>query len=150
MKSTNIQYKLSSFLCTCVVLVAVLSCSKQDTGTLINFQRDLLSGKGTFQNTQRVWKIDSMYVNGAQVALTVLQKKYTKTFVYDGSYFDVDGIEGKWNIKELDNLTEYLYDTAGRYLFDSLQYHIDEINSFQFKCTLNSTKKIKYIYVIAP
>lgn len=150
MKSTNIQYKLTSFLFTCVVLVAVLSCSKQDTGTLINFQRDLLSGKGTFQNTQRIWKIDSMYVNGAPVALTVLQKKYTKTFVYDGSYFDVDGIEGKWNIKELDNLTEYLYDTAGRYLFDSLQYHIDEINSFQFKCTLNSTKKIKYIYVIAP
>lgn len=150
MKSINIHFRFSSFFFTCFLLVITFSCSKQETGTLINFQRDLLSGKGTFQNTQRIWRIDSMYVNDVPVALTVLQKKYTKTFVYDGSYYDVDGVEGKWDIKQLDNLTEYLYDTAGRYLFDSLQYHIDELNSFQFKCTLNSSKKIKYIYVIAP
>lgn len=140
---------LYRILTNLLVVVFIASCSKGDSITNLNFQKSLLGGKGTYQNTQRVWKIDSLLVNDTSVILTSSQKLFTKTYLFNGTFYDKDGVAGKWDISTIDVLKEYLYDTNGRYLFDSLTYHIDLISSNRFTCTLNSTKKIKYIYVVS-
>lgn len=142
----NIYYKP---LLLILVLAVIFSCSKSDMISNLAFQKTLLGGKGTYLNTQRVWKIDSMAVNDSVIILTNAQKLFTKTYLSDGTFYDKDGVAGKWDISTLDNLNEYLYDNNGRYLFDSLSYRIDLISSTKFICTLNSSKKIKYSYVIA-
>lgn len=142
----SIYIKSITFL---LMVFVIISCSKADIITDLNFQKSLLAGKGTYQNTQRVWKIDSMSVNDTSIILSNAQKLFTKTYSFNGTFYDKDGVAGKWDIPSIDVLKEYLYDTNGRYLFDSLTYHIDLISSNKFTCTLNSTKKIKYIYVIA-
>jgi len=140
---------LKHFSFILIVGIAIIACSKSDAITNLSFQKSLLGGKGTYLNTQRVWRIDSMSVNDTSIILSNAQKLFTKTYLSNGTFYDKDGVAGKWDITTLDNLKEYLYDTNGRYLFDSLSYHIDLISSTKFTYTLNSSKKIKYIYVIA-
>jgi hypothetical protein len=143
---THKYFKSLSFI---LIFGISISCSKSDAITNLSFQKSLLAGKGTYLNTQRVWRIDSMSVNDTTVILTNAQKMFTKTYLSNGNFYDKDGVVGKWDIATLDNLKEYLYDTNGRYLFDSLSYHIDLLSSSKFIFTLNSSKKIKYIYVIS-
>lgn len=144
----NLLRLFKKYVTFLIVYFVILSCSKADIISELNFQKSLIGGKGTYQNTQRIWKIDSMLVNDTSAVLTNTQKLFTKTYLFNGTFFDKDGVTGKWDISTIDVLKEYLYDTNGRYLFDSLTYHIDLISSNKFACTLNSTKKIKYIYVI--
>ncbi|MEI6190262.1 MAG: hypothetical protein WCP61_07550 [Chitinophagia bacterium] len=115
----------------------------------LDFQKSLIGGKGTYMNTQRVWKIDSLVVNDTVVVLTNSQKLFTKTYLSNGTFIDKDGIAGNWDISPLDNLKEIILDTNGRYHFDSLNYHINLISSNRLVYTLNSIKKIKYIYVVS-
>ena len=60
------------------VLGCLFSCSKEVIPSDIDFQRHLVGGTGNFQNTFKIWKLDSMSVDGKAYALTVNQKKYTK------------------------------------------------------------------------
>ena len=143
----NLKYKNFSFIIIC--LLFILSCKKSDVINDLDFQKSLIGGKGTYSNTQRIWKIDSLIVNDTIVILTNSQKLFTKTYLSNGTFFDKDGVSGKWDIYPLDNLKESLYDSNGRYHFDSLNYHINLISSNRLVYTLNSTKKIKYIYVVS-
>ena len=143
----NLLYKNFSFIIIC--LLFILSCKKSDVINDLDFQKSLIGGKGTYSNTQRIWKIDSLIVNDSIVVLSNSQKLFTKTYLSNGTFFDKDGISGKWDISPLDNLKESLYDSNGRYHFDSLNYHINLISSNRLVYTLISTKKIKYIYVVS-
>ena len=71
----------TNFLVVIFIVVSfafIHGCKKDNVVTPIEFQKQLLAGIGTFQNTQRKWKIDSVHVNGSPITLTPIQKNYYK------------------------------------------------------------------------
>ena len=128
--------------------IAILNgCKKANVVTPIDFQKQLLAGIGTFQNTQRKWKSDSVHINGSPVNLTPIQKNYFKIFVYDGSYSDYDLNEGEWQINTLDKLKQIIiYKSTGK--IDSTLYDIIKINTYQLKLKLSSSN-IEYTFKIS-
>lgn len=113
-----------------VVVLCIVSCAKQEVISDIDFQRSLLAGSGSYQNTKRTWKIDSLSQNGVVLKLTAAQKRYQKTFNTDGSYTDSDGNIGSWSMPTIKDLT--IISKGG---FSSVQitnkYQIVDINSAQ-------------------
>ena len=77
-----ISYKKYGYLLA--VLMLFQFCAKKEVISDVEFQRQLLSGTGTYQNLEHSWRLDSTYINGVSVALTAYQRTFTKTFVHDG------------------------------------------------------------------
>ena len=120
-----------------VVVLCIVSCAKQEVISDIDFQRSLLAGSGSYQNTKRTWKIDSLTQNGEVLKLTTAQKKYQKTFNTDGSYTDSDGNIGTWLMPSIKDLT--IISKGG---FSNVQitnkYQIVDINSAQLHLKYDS------------
>jgi hypothetical protein len=130
-----------------VSFASINGCKKDNVVTPIEFQKQLLAGIGTFQNTQRKWKIDSVHVNGSPITLTPIQKNYYKIFVYDGSYSDYDLNEGEWQINTLDKLKQVIvYKSTGK--IDSTLFDITKLNNYQLKLKL-STSDVEYTFKIS-
>ena len=62
-----------------VIISSIFSCAKQEVISDLDFQKSLLAGSGSYQNTKRTWKIDSLSQNGVVLKLTTTQKRYSKT-----------------------------------------------------------------------
>jgi hypothetical protein len=138
--------KLISFI---LLFSTMISCSKQVVIDEIDFQRHLVGGTGSFQNTFKVWKLDSLAIDGKAFPLTVNQKKYTKKFYHSGAYIDSDGFSGTWEITELNNLT---HQTTGTQPTSKLisKFEILEVNSAQLNLKLlNTTAKYEYFFIIS-
>ncbi|MFM6993583.1 MAG: hypothetical protein ACKOWO_00545 [Sediminibacterium sp.] len=126
-----------------------VSCTKEEVASDIDFQRHLVGGTGSFQNTFKIWKLDSMAVDGKAVILTTNQKKYTKKFYHSGAYIDSDGFSGTWEIAELNALSHV---TTGAIATTKLtsKYEIVEVNSAQLNVKLlNTTNKYEYFFIIS-
>lgn len=131
------------------VLGCLFSCSKEVIPSDIDFQRHLVGGTGNFQNTFKIWKLDSMSVDGKAYALTVNQKKYTKKFYHSGAYIDSDGFAGTWDISEINTLNHV---TTGALPTTKLtsKYEIVDVNSAQLNLKLlNTTVKYEYFFIIS-
>ena len=131
------------------VLGCLFSCSKEVIPSDIDFQRHLVGGTGNFQNTFKIWKLDSMSVDGKAYALTVNQKKYTKKFYHSGAYIDSDGFAGTWDISEINSLNHV---TTGALPTTKLtsKYEIVDVNSAQLNLKLlNTTVKYEYFFIIS-
>ena len=128
---------LVKIITTLVVVLCIVSCAKQEVITDIDFQRSLLAGSGSYQNTKRTWKIDSLSQNGVVLKLTTAQKRYQKTFNTDGSYTDSDGNIGTWLMPTIKDLT--IISKGG---FSNTQitnkYQIIDINSAQLHLKYDS------------
>ena len=130
-------------------LGCLISCSKEVIPSDIDFQRHLVGGTGNFQNTFKIWKLDSMSVDGKAYALTVNQKKYTKKFYHSGAYIDSDGFAGTWEIAEINTLNHI---TTGALPTTKLtsKYEIVDVNSAQLNLKLlNTTVKYEYFFIIS-
>ena len=146
--SLNRSIILKSFLFI-LVFATVASCTKEEVVSDVDFQRHLVGGTGSFQNTFKIWKLDSMAVDGKAYALTANQKKYTKKFYHSGAYIDSDGFTGTWEIAELNTLSHI---TAGVIATTKLtsKYEIVEVNSAQLNLKLlNTTAKYEYFFIIS-
>jgi hypothetical protein len=97
--------KLLAFVAFFVIIFSFISCAKQEVISELDFQKNLLSGSGTYLNTKRTWKIDSLTLNGVAYKLNTIQKRYTKTFSRDGSYTDSDGVIGTWDMPTISELS---------------------------------------------
>jgi hypothetical protein len=103
--------------------------------TPLEFQKELLSGTGTYLNTQRTWQIDSFYVDGKNSPLTALQIGYKKTFSYDGLYSDSEKNTGIWEISTLGKLkVTKIYTTKTEK--DSSVFDIVSINAARLKLNI--------------
>jgi hypothetical protein len=92
-------FKIATLLGGLFLVLLQIGCSKEVAVSDIDFQRHLIGGTGSFQNTFKIWKLDSISVDGKSLALTANQKKYTKKFYHSGAYIDSDGyIEKKQKI----------------------------------------------------
>lgn len=133
-----------------ILLSSVLSsCSKEVLVDEIDFQRHLVGGTGSFQNTFKVWKLDSMAVDGKGYILSTNQKKYTKKFYHSGAYIDSDGFSGTWEISAINALSHITSGTLATTKLTS-KYEIVEVNSAQLNLKLlNTTTKYEYFFIIS-
>jgi hypothetical protein len=98
----SLSIKLIAFM---IMVISLVSCAKQEIISDLDFQKSLLAGSGSYQNTKRTWKIDSLTQNGVVLNLSIAQKRYTKTFFTDGTYADSDGNLGAWSMPSTKDLT---------------------------------------------
>jgi len=126
-------------------LALVVACSKTAVTPPLEFQKQLLAGTGSFQNTQHIWQLDSTKINGVNSILTNVQKNYKKTFTFDGGYSDSDNNTGKWEIPALNKLKQtFLYQLTNKQ--DSTTYDIVFINSVQMSLSLKLANGQTAIY----
>lgn len=146
MKLKNVHILIGSIVCVVVFLTA---CKKNEVVTELQFQKNLLAGTGSYQNTQHIWKLDSILVDDKPIILTDVQKLYKKTFVYDGVYLDTEKNEGQWDLPELNKLKQKIYYKTTNKI-DSTSYEIISINAARLKLRVNGTKsKTDYSFVIS-
>jgi hypothetical protein len=116
----------------------ILSCSKTDIIPPLQFQKQLLAGTGTYENTQRTWQLDSTKIDGANLPLSISQKNHKKTFTFDGGYLDSDNNTGKWEITTLNKLKQtIIYQSIVKH--DSTVYDIISLNAAQMTLSLKSS-----------
>lgn len=100
----------------------LFSCTKNVVSDPVQFQKELLSGSGRVENTQRIWQLDSTIIDNINQDLSIYQKKYKKTFTYNGLYSDTDNNTGNWEITALNKLklttTYYFNNKVDITLFD--------------------------------
>lgn len=125
------------------------SCAKTVVLSDLDFQKRLLAGTGSYENTKHIWKLDSVVVDSKALVLTTAQKSYTKTFTADGLYSDAESNEGKWDIAELNKLKQtIIYKATGK--MDSTIYEITTINAAELKLKFKGTKSTtEYSFKIA-
>jgi len=128
-----------------IAIITVISCSKTDIVPPLQFQKNLLAGTGTFENTQRIWQLDSTKIDGANLPLSIAQKNYKKTFTFDGGYSDTDNNTGKWEITTLNKLKlTIIYQSMAKQ--DSTVYDIISLNAAQMTLSSKSTNGKTAIY----
>ena len=133
------------FITSVAIIFCIVSCSKTDIITPLQFQKQLLAGSGTYENTQRTWQLDSTKIDGASLSLSIAQKNYKKTFTFDGGYSDTDNNSGKWEINTLNKLKQtMIYQSVGKQ--DSTVYDIISINAAQMTLSLKSSNGKTAIY----
>ena len=135
---------------TLVILFFVLlltGCTKTDTLLVdeLVFYKNLLAGSGTGSNFQKVWKLDSLIVNGSGTPLTTAQLKYYKTFDWDGIYLDFDGYEGKWDMTSTTSLEIEITNSRET---RQLSYRIIELNSLNLQIeTVGYNDTFQYYFI---
>jgi len=139
-------YKL--LLTSCITLM-LFSCAKEAITTDADFQKNLLSGTGNFQNTEHIWRFDSLIIAGAPVKLTAIEKSYTKTFSRLGAYKDSDGYAGTWDMSTANKLNITTINSLTN-LKTVNAYDITTLNAAQLQIKITGTKGIyQYFFVIA-
>lgn len=143
-----IRISLKKIVFTLLTICIFFACAKEVPVDDLDFQRHLVGGTGSYDDTKKTWKLDSLAIDGKAFALTTNQKKYTKTFNQDGTYTDSDGYSGNWEIPTIDNLTHV---TSGSTVGTKIttKFEVVEVNAAQFNLKLlNTTSKYEYFFVI--
>jgi len=142
----NMNLKLTILYITLIIsIITIVSCAKTDIIPPLQFQKQLLAGNGTYENTQRTWQLDSTKIDGANLPLSISQKNYKKTFTFDGGYSDSDNNTGKWEITTLNKLKQtIIYLSIVKQ--DSTVYDIITINAAQMTLSLKSSNGKTAIY----
>jgi len=137
-----------TLLLTFLIAITLIACSKAEVVDELTFQKQLIGGTGSYQNTKKIWKLDSLAIDGKPFALTTNQKKYTKSFSFDGAYIDSDGFAGTWTLPNINELSHTTIATVSGTKMTS-SYQIVEVNAAQLNLKLiNTAAKYEYFFVI--
>jgi hypothetical protein len=130
-----------------IIIILNISCVKQEVISELDFQKNLLAGSGSYENTKRTWKIDSLTLNGVVYKLSTIQKKYTKTFSRDGSYTDSDNVVGTWEMPTITELSlNYKLGLTTAPIKN--KYQVVDISSFQLHLKYDSANFKQDIYFV--
>ena len=141
--------KAFKYLLTISVLMFLFSCAKETITSDADFQKNLLSGTGNFQNTEHVWRFDSLIIAGAPVKLTTIEKSYTKTFSRLGIYKDSDGYAGTWEMSSSNKL-DITTTNSSTNVKTKNSYDVVTLNAAQLQIKITGTKgTYQYFFVIA-
>lgn len=144
------KFRIVTLVSLLFIVMTQLGCSKEVAVTDLDFQKHLVGGTGSFQNTFKIWKLDSISVDGKALALTTNQKKYTKKFYHSGAYIDSDGFAGTWEIGEINALKHITSGTLTTSPKITSSFEIIEVNAAQLNLKLlNTTPKYEYFFIIA-
>jgi hypothetical protein len=130
-----------------IILFSIMSCAKKEIISELDFQKNLLAGSGSYQNTKRTWKIDSLTLNGAAYKLSTIQKRYTRTFSRDGSYTDSDGVIGTWDMPAITELS-LIYKVGLTTLPIKNKYQVVDISSIQLHLKYDSANFKQDVYFV--
>lgn len=130
-----------------VIMMSIFSCAKQEVVSDLDFQKNLLAGSGSYQNTKHTWRIDSLTQNGTVLKLNTAQKKYTKTFNRDGSYTDSDGVIGTWLMPTIKDLTINSKNGISNISITN-KYQLIDINSAQLHLKYDSANVKQDLYFV--
>jgi hypothetical protein len=123
----------------------MVSCAKTEITPPLEFQKHLLAGTGSYQNTQHTWQLDSAKIDGINLTLSTSQRNYKKIFSFDGGYSDSDNNSGRWEINTLNKLKQtIIYQSISRQ--DSAVYDIISINAAQMNLSLKLSNGQTAIY----
>ena len=141
--------KAFKYLLTISVLMFLFSCAKETITSDADFQKNLLAGTGNFQNTEHVWRFDSLIIAGAPVKLTTIEKSYTKTFSRLGIYKDSDGYAGTWEMSSSNKL-DITTTNSSTSVKTKNSYDVVTLNAAQLQIKITGTKgTYQYFFVIA-
>ena len=128
------------------ILSFYITCSKVEILDELQFQKTLLSGTGSFDDMERIWKVDSIKINGEGLNLSNSQLKYTKTFKSQGGFIDSDGNLGTWEMPSLTVLEISILNTKTE---KSLSYEIKELNSIKLDLELqDGSDRYEYFFIL--
>jgi len=128
------------------ILSFYITCSKVEILDELQFQKTLLSGTGSFDDMERIWKVDSIKINGEGLNLSNSQLKYTKTFKFQGGFLDSDGHLGTWEMPSLTVLEISILNTITE---KSLSYEIKELNSIKLDLELqDGSDRYEYFFIL--
>jgi len=130
-----------------MIMMSIFSCAKQEVVSDLDFQKNLLAGSGSYQNTKHTWRIDSLTQNGTVLKLNTAQKKYTKTFNRDGSYTDSDGVIGTWLMPTIKDLTINSKNGITNISITN-KYQLIDINSAQLHLKYDSANIKQDLYFV--
>ncbi len=130
-----------------MIMMSIFSCAKQEVVSDLDFQKNLLAGSGSYQNTKHTWRIDSLTQNGTVLKLNTAQKKYTKTFNRDGSYTDSDGVIGTWLMPTIKDLTINSKNGISNISITN-KYQLIDINSAQLHLKYDSANVKQDLYFV--
>jgi hypothetical protein len=136
-----------SFILFFIIIFSITSCAKKEVISELDFQKNLLAGSGSYQNTKRTWKIDSLSLNGAAYKLSTIQKRYTRTFSRDGSYTDSDGVIGTWDMPSTTELS-LIYKIGLTSLPIKNKYTVVDISSIQLHLKYDSANFKQDIFFV--
>jgi hypothetical protein len=139
--------KILIFSSIFIILCSVYSCAKTEVISDLDFQKNLLAGSGSYQNTKRTWKIDSLTLNGVAYKLSTIQKRYTRTFSRDGSYTDSDGVVGTWDMPTTTELS-LTYKVGLTTLPIKNKFQLIDISSIQLHLKYDSANFKQDVYFI--
>lgn len=139
--------KILIFSSIFIILCSVYSCAKTEVISDLDFQKNLLAGSGSYQNTKRTWKIDSLTLNGVAYKLSTIQKRYTRTFSRDGSYTDSDGVVGTWEMPTTTELS-LTYKVGLTTLPIKNKFQLIDISSIQLHLKYDSANFKQDVYFI--
>ena len=143
-------FKIPILLGGLFLVILQMGCSKEVAVSDLDFQKHLVGGTGSFQNTFKIWKLDSISVDGKKLILTANQKKYTKKFFHSGAYIDSDGFAGTWEIGAINALKHITSGTLSTSPKITSTFEIIEVNSAQLNLRLlNTIPKYEYFFIIA-
>ena len=144
------KFKLVTLVSILFIVMTQLGCSKEVAVSDLDFQKQLVGGTGSFQNTFKIWKLDSISVDGKGLVLTANQKKYTKKFFHSGAYMDSDGFAGTWEIGAINALKHITSGTLTTSPKITSNFEIIEVNAAQLNLKLlNTTPKYEYFFIIS-
>lgn len=148
MKTYKFYHSLSiKIIALMVMTICLISCAKQEIISDLDFQKSLLAGSGSYQNTKRTWKIDSLTQNGVVLILSTAQKRYTRTFNTDGTYSDSDGNIGAWLMPSTKDLTIISNNGISKIKITN-KYEVVDINSAQLHLKYDSASIKQELYFI--
>lgn len=137
------------YITSIFMVLALFACAKEAITTDADFQKNLLSGTGNFQNTSHVWRLDSLVIGTTPQKLTTIQKQYTKTFSRLGSYMDSDGYAGTWTMSASNKL-EIVTTSSLTNVTNKSAYDIVTLNAAQLQLKITGTAgTYQYFFVIA-
>ena len=144
----KLYMKAFKYLLTISVLMFLFSCAKETITSDADFQKNLLAGTGNFQNTEHVWRFDSLIIAGAPVKLTTIEKSYTKTFSRLGIYKDSDGYAGTWEMSSSNKL-DITTTNSSTNVKTKNSYDVVTLNAAQLQIKITGTKgTYQYFFVI--
>jgi hypothetical protein len=138
---------LIRWIAVIIVFSSIISCAKQEVVSDLDFQKNLLAGSGSYQNTKHTWRIDSLTQNGVAFKLNAAQKRYTKTFNRDGSYTDSDGNIGSWLMSSTKDITIVSKNGITNIQLTN-KYQIIDINSAQLHLKYDSASIKQDLYFV--
>ena len=129
---------------TSFFIFGLISCAKKEVITDLDFQKNLLSGTGGYNNTFHIWKVDSMNNNG--VVQNVKSIITTWTFYRNGNFERSDGYKGIWQLPTLKDLSLKFTGITPNVI--SNKFQIVDLNSAQLHIKYDSASVKQDVYLI--